>query len=643
LEDFGISQRDEISFVEYLSKPNERLEWKANSLPDDVLCQENAVIMTRFNRFPLVIDPSGQATEFLLSQFKSRRMNKTSFVDPSFLKTLESALRFGTGLIVQDVENIDPILNPVLNREVQITGGRRLVRVGDQEIDFSPSFAMFMTTRDPSHQFSPDLCSRVTFSNFTVTSASLEAQCLSRVLRSKRPDIDEKRKTLLKLQGEYQARLRDLEDSLLNALSVAKGNILDDDNVMIKLETLKKEASEVQKEVQRTGEIMKEVEEISNVYKEFSKACSKIYFGMKRLSELHFLYHFSLNFFNDIVSHVLSTVKEDSVKILLEALFLTSYRRVSQGLLVRDHLVFALFLARVRLNLSDGNEDDVKKLHSVLESKNLGKTRDFVHKVFGDHFLDQSVTLSTFVSEVSNSRSPLLLCSTKGFDASTYVTRLATETKARLTSVSMGSAEGYTMADKSIDKAVSSGNWVMLRNVHLCPSWLKKLEKRLYTMSPRDSFRLFLTAEINISIPANLARISQVKVFEAPNGIKASLRRTLGAISEDRMNRTPAERSRLYFLLAWFHAVVLERRRFCPVGWTKSYVFFLNLFHPHSYHTHTLTQVRIRRQRSKMLSGCHRLLDRSVCFRKDSCGPKQDSMASNSDRSGRNDVRRTYR
>ena len=159
------------------------------------------------------------------------------------------------------------------------------------------------------------------------------------------------------------------------------------------------------------------------------------------------------------------------------------------------------------------------------------------------------MNLSTFMSEISNSRSPLLLCSTKGFDASSYVTRLAADTKARLTSVSMGSAEGYTMADKSIDKAVSSGNWVMLRNVHLCPSWLKKLEKRLYTMSPRDSFRLFLTAEINTSIPANLTRLSHVKVFEAPDGIKASLRRTLSAISEERMNRAPTERSRLYVMI----------------------------------------------------------------------------------------------
>lgn len=33
-------------------------------------------------------------------------------------KNLESALRFGNSLLVQDVESYDPILNPVLNKEV---------------------------------------------------------------------------------------------------------------------------------------------------------------------------------------------------------------------------------------------------------------------------------------------------------------------------------------------------------------------------------------------------------------------------------------------------------------------------------------------------------------------------------------------
>jgi dynein heavy chain 1 len=104
---------------------------------------------------------------------------------------------------LQDVENYDPILNPVLNRELRRTGGRVLITLGDQDIDLSPSFVIFLSTRDPTVEFPPDICSRVTFVNFTVTRSSLQSQCLNQVLKAERPDIDEKRSDLLKLQGMY--------------------------------------------------------------------------------------------------------------------------------------------------------------------------------------------------------------------------------------------------------------------------------------------------------------------------------------------------------------------------------------------------------------------------------------------------------
>lgn len=39
------------------------------------------------------------------------------------------------------------------------------------------------------------------------------------------------------------------------------------------------------------------------------------------------------------------------------------------------------------------------------------------------------------------------------------------------------------------------------------------------------------------------------------------------------MNKIPNERSRLYFLLAWFHAIIQERLRYVPLGWSKHYEF----------------------------------------------------------------------
>lgn len=41
----------------------------------------------------------------------------------------------------------------------------------------------------------------MTFMNFTVTRNSLQSQCLNEVLKAERPDVDEKRSDLLKLQG----------------------------------------------------------------------------------------------------------------------------------------------------------------------------------------------------------------------------------------------------------------------------------------------------------------------------------------------------------------------------------------------------------------------------------------------------------
>jgi dynein heavy chain 1 len=49
--------------------------------------------------------------------------------------------------------------------------------------------------------------------------------------------------------------------------------------------------------------------------------------------------------------------------------------------------------------------------------------------------------------------------------------------------------------------------------------------------------------------------------------------RTLNGIPTVRMNKAPAERSRLYFLLYWFHATVQERLRYVPLGWSKTYEF----------------------------------------------------------------------
>merc|ERR1712232_1183227 len=68
-----------------------------------------------------------------------------------------------------------------------------------------------------------------------------------------------------------------------------------------------------------------------------------------------------------------------------------------------------------------------------------------------------------------------------------------------------------------------------------------------------------------------MGRLSDLIVAEAPTGIKASMTRFFSSISKNRFDSLV--RNRLYLLLAWVHAVVQEKLRYVPQGWSEKYEF----------------------------------------------------------------------
>jgi len=190
-----------------------------------------------------------------------------------------------------------------------------------------------------------------------------------------------------------------------------------------------------------------------------------------------------------------------------------------------------------------------------------------------DLAVESEYELGQIVAEEIQSSTPICLVSVPGYDASYRVESLIKTTGTRCTQVAMGSQEGYSQADAAIALAARQGSWVLLKNAHLAPSWLSQLEKRLQSLNPNRSFRLFLTMEANPVIPVNILRQSRILMNEPPPGIKANLLDSLKAIPTTRLGQGPAEKARLYFLLAWFHAVVQERLRYVPLGWSSAYDF----------------------------------------------------------------------
>ncbi|ODH44999.1 dynein heavy chain, cytoplasmic [Paracoccidioides brasiliensis] len=654
LSQSGISFKPHNPITEFLSNADERLSWQDHSLPVDDLCTENAIILKRFNRYPLIIDPSGRVTEFLQKENKDRKLTVTSFLDDSFIKQLESALRFGNPILIQDAEYLDPILNHVLNKEYQKTGGRVLIQLGRQEIDFSPSFKLFLSTRDPSATFAPDICSRTTFVNFTVTQSSLQTQSLNEVLKFERPDVDERRTNLIKLQGEFKIHLRQLEKRLLQALNESRGNILDDDNVIETLETLKKEAGEISHKMVETEGVMTEVEHITLQYDIIARSCSAVFAVLEQLHHLNHFYQFSLHYFVNIFHTVLHQNKRLAqekdhaarVNIILQDLFITAYQRTSFGLLQKDRITLAMLLAQASpytmdkgiidtildtsvegcdvsldKNLEDTmmakasqmslfkstiasvTSEDWEKFLTEEFAENFVPTvweegtipRDqqlrslllvklfridrfvptaerFVTEVFGRELFEGSGDLKDVVEQVT-ATAPISLSSSPGFDASYKVDGLVERMRATCANIAMGSNEGLESADKAISNAAATGTWVLVKNVHLAPSWLQSLEKRLDSLKPHSNFRLFLSMESSPKIPVNLIRASRVLMYEQPAGVRANMKDSLSSLSL-RASKPPVEKARIYLLLSFIHAVVQERLRYAPnLGWKGFWEF----------------------------------------------------------------------
>src|SRR5206468_8765154 len=97
----------------------------------------------------------------------------------------------------------------------------------------------------------------------------------------------------------------------------------------------------------------------------------------------------------------------------------------------------------------------------------------------------QTLDLSKITLIETSANTPLLLVSKPGFDASSKVDSLAAQHSPSVNyqSFAMGSPEGYDQADQAINAAVKKGSWILLKNVHLSPSWLGSLEKRLHRMT----------------------------------------------------------------------------------------------------------------------------------------------------------------
>ncbi|CAM9284762.1 unnamed protein product, partial [Ectocarpus fasciculatus] len=137
-------------------------------------------------------------------------------------------------------------------------------------------------------------------------------------------------------------------------------------------------------------------------------------------------------------------------------------------------------------------------------------------------------------------------------------------------------------AERTIKKFGQKGGWVMLQNVHLMQSWLPTLVLTLEGISGKvnETFRCFLSAEppplpTMQNMPETLLQSCLKVANEAPADLRSNLQRSWAMFDQEKLDSCTAAKEfrACLFGLCFFHSLVLGRRRFGQLGWSRSYGF----------------------------------------------------------------------
>jgi dynein heavy chain, axonemal len=228
-KDKEIPVSDDYQLSRILATEVEVREWQEKGLPSDSLSIDNGIFMFNSRRWPLIIDPQGQANKWIKNVGKDVNIQVTKLTEHNFIKILENAIRNGQSVLMENVEEeLDPSLEPILNKQIVKSAAGWVLRLGDSDIPYGKEFKFYMTTKMPNPHYIPEICIKTTIINFTVTPLGLEDQLLAEVVRFERIELETRRVELILQISQDKKQLQDLEDKILRLIGEAQGRILED-------------------------------------------------------------------------------------------------------------------------------------------------------------------------------------------------------------------------------------------------------------------------------------------------------------------------------------------------------------------------------------------------------------------------------
>uniref|UniRef100_A0A803TP24 Dynein axonemal heavy chain 1 n=1 Tax=Anolis carolinensis TaxID=28377 RepID=A0A803TP24_ANOCA len=358
LDSYNVPHTKEPNLITTLGDPVKIRSWQIAGLPNDTLSVENGMITQFSQRWTLFIDPQGQANKWIKNLEKDSGLDTSKLSDRDFLRSLENAIRFGKPFLLENVgEELDPALEPVLLKQTYKQQGSTVLKLGDTVIPYHEDFKMYITTNLPNPHYTPELSTKLTLINFTLSPSGLEDQLLGQVVAEERPDLEEAKNQLIVSNAKMRQELKEIEDQILYRLSSSEGNPVDDLELIKVLEASKLKAGEIQVAEQTEKDI-----DITRLeYIPVAVRTQILFFCVSDLSNVDPMYQYSLEWFlNIFLTGISNSERADTLKKRIaninKYLTFSLYSNVCRSLFEKHKLMFA-FLVCIRIMMNEGKID----------------------------------------------------------------------------------------------------------------------------------------------------------------------------------------------------------------------------------------------------------------------------------------------
>uniref|UniRef100_A0A7S1KLW9 AAA+ ATPase domain-containing protein n=2 Tax=Percolomonas cosmopolitus TaxID=63605 RepID=A0A7S1KLW9_9EUKA len=666
LTERNIPMSDTVDVINFLTTPTQIGEWTLQSLPNDSHSQQNAIIMTKGSRFPLLIDPQGQGKTWIVN--KEKDLEITSIQDKRFKMKLESCLTLGRPMLIEDVgEELDPMLDPVLEKQIVQKGKHLKIKLGDDEVNYDERFFLYITTKLPNPNYTPEIFARASVIDFTVTAKGLEDQLLSIVIIKEKNELEKKRQNLMNEIQNCKQIMADCEAELLDKLSNAKGQLVDDTELIDVLNKSQERAEEMKVKLSTASITEKEITEAREEFRPVATRGSVMYFVITELSLINVMYNISLKEFIRLFIESIENAPKDRntqkrIQHVITATTYDIYKYVQRGLYEKDKKTYALLLAlKINLRSNDISQAEFKFLLQGGAALNLNEVRKrpydwltdsvwlninalidipqfkaIIHqleqnekawKQYYDHAEPETIkdlpdgyklsafhrlllirtwrsdrtvkAASDYIEETLGKRfvnsiplnlaetwkettpiTPVVCLLSQGTDLSGDIEQLAEEMKMPLNRISMGQGQA-PQAHEYVKNGIANGGWVLLQNCHLGIDYLEVLEPLLMDLEEQfekgevdETFRIWITSEPTDRFPINLLQMSIKCSDDPPTGVKAGLMKSYTWINQQLLDKVDSnEWKQLLFTVCFVHSVLIERKKFGPLGWCVPYEF----------------------------------------------------------------------